>query len=51
MVDSGADCDITQDDVDNMTSASASTISAEVTRFLDEEKLDDGPCKGFTFTV
>jgi hypothetical protein len=51
MVDSGADSDITQDDMENMTSASASDISAEVIRFLDEEKLDDGPCKGLTFTV
>jgi hypothetical protein len=50
-VDSGADSDITQDDMDNLKSVTASTISAEVTRFLDEEKLDDGPCKDLTFTV
>ena len=50
-VDSGADSDITQDDMDNLKSVTASTISAEVTRFLNEEKLDDGPCEGLTFTV
>jgi hypothetical protein len=49
--DSGADSDITQEDVDNMKSANAYIISEEVTRFLDEEKLDDGPCKDLTFTV
>ena len=50
-MDSGADSDITQSDVENMTSVTASTISEEVTRFLDEEKLVDGPCKDLTFTV
>jgi hypothetical protein len=51
LVESGADCDLTRDDIDNMKDASAATISAEVDRFLTEEILVDGPCKGLTFEV
>jgi hypothetical protein len=51
LMESGADCELTQDDIDNMTNASAATISAEVDRFLTEEILVDGPCKGLTFEV
>jgi hypothetical protein len=52
---SGADCDLTQADIDDLMEKDAATIAAdvevEVDKFLNEVQLEDGPCVGLTFAV